>query len=160
MKFAIITTKYDYFDYYGNYSKPQTTVVDSALKAWNFYKAEKANDYSYGDAYRETHIYRLPRDYGYQVPSHKIHGQRFGHKPTKEEKLRRAVDDALKVWEAAHKEYREVFDKCGYWHPKTNEFRIKAEELWERVEEAEAERDEYLHPTELDIELEDECFPF
>ena len=150
MKLAIITTGYDYFDYDGKYHKPQTTVIEGALNAWNFYKSEKSKDYNYGDSYRETHIYRFPNAYGYVKPPHKIHGQRFGHKPTVEEKLRRAVDDALDAWREANETYRATFDKYGYWHPKTNEARIKAEDLWEKIEEAETERDEYLHPYDID----------
>ena len=143
-KIYIVATKsYDYFDYNGRYHGNESKQFDNLTDAWAEYK--NRHDYNYGDSFHFT--YKPVAVWIPEQPIHNIHGQRFGHKPTIEEKLRRAVDDALTIWSEANEIYRDTFDKYGYWHPKTNEARIKAEDLWEKIEEAEAERDEYLNPT-------------
>lgn len=148
MKLAIMTISYDYFDYDGKYHKPVTTVIDGALDAWNFYQSEKAKDYDYGDSYRETHIDRLPRDYGCAKSTHHIHGQRFGHKPTVEEKLMRAWEDANAAWKE---------------HKTDDALQKKAEDAFIAICEYQDSQREYLgyDPEDEDLfpELE-ECLPF
>ncbi len=148
---------YDYFDYnhrYGGKSKK----FDALLEAWAYYKSRKASDYDYGDSFRITEA--PTAIWCTEKPTHNEHGWSFGHEPTIEEKLRRAVTDAIQAWKKADEAYRVAYaDFCllareeGYLAGETlaaeeraQRLHCIANNLWEKVEEAVSERDKYYDP--------------
>ena len=183
--YCVLEESYDYFDYnnrsHGNKSKQ----FDNLADAWEYYKSRKSSDYNYGDSFHTTHT--PIAIWCAEKHVHKEHGQRFGHQPTVEEKLCRAIDDAIMVWkeandayEEAHAEFCRLAKEEGLFVTETFDAEIHAQELhaiacdlWEKVEEAEAKRDAYWEyqgilrehfgydPEDEDLfpELE-ECLPF